>query len=48
MGFDSGPERAKKDRKNYVGLKNIKQANTNFFVTSFRGLNLTVVGAIND
>lgn len=45
MGFDSGPERANQDRKNYVGhKKNTDQANTDAFLTS----DLTVVGVIND
>lgn len=49
MGFDSGPERANQDRKNYVGhKKNTDQANTDAFLTSFRGQDLTVVGVIND
>lgn len=48
MGFDSGPERAKQDRKNYVGHKKHRPSNTDAFLTSFRGQDLTVVGVIND
>lgn len=48
MGFDSGPERANQDRKNYVGHKKHRPSNTDAFLTSFKGQDLTVVGVIND
>lgn len=38
----------KQDRKNYVGHKKHRPSNTDAFLTSFRGQDLTVVGVIND